>query len=80
MPQNVFSPTPTLILQFTGAQSLRERSPEAIEPGIRHLEETADIGWLGSIEKQVRVCGVAVNAVLALQQLECNQSIEEVAG
>ena len=78
--KDVFSSTLTLVLQFIGAQGLRGRSPEAIEPGICHLQKTADIGWLGSIEKQIGVYGVTVDAVLALQQLECHQRIEEVAG
>src|SRR5215469_6496134 len=58
--KDVFSSTLTLVLQFTGAQGLRERSPEAIEPGICHFQNTADVGWLSSIEKQVGVYGVAV--------------------
>lgn len=77
--KGVLSSTLSLVLQFTGAHGLCERSPEAIESRIRHLEDPADVGWLGSIEKQVRVWGIAVDAVLALQQLERHQRTEEVA-
>jgi hypothetical protein len=76
--KDVFSSTLTLVLQFTGAQGLCERSPEAIEPSIGHLQNTADIGWLSSIKKQVGFHRVAVDAVLALQQLERDQRIKEV--
>ena len=76
--KDIFSSAFALVLQLTGAQGLRKRSPEAIEPGICHFKNAADIGWLSSIEKQVGVYGVAVDAVLALQQLERDQRIKEV--
>src|SRR6185437_15174482 len=77
--KQVLSAPLALVLQFTGAQRLGERSPEPIEPGICHFQKAADVGWLGGIEKQVGVGGIAVDAVLTLQEVERHQPIEEVA-
>ena len=39
---------------LAGAQALGQRAPEAIQPGVRHLEHAADVGGLGPVEEQRR--------------------------
>src|SRR5262249_59187047 len=67
------------ILRLTGPQRLGERSPEAIEACIRHLHDSANIGWFPRIEKLISFGGVAIDAAITGQQVECDQRIEKVA-
>ena len=40
-----------LVLRFSGAERRREIAPKGIEPAIRHLQYSANIGWLPLIQK-----------------------------
>jgi hypothetical protein len=67
------------ILRLTGPQRLGERSPEAIEACIRHLHDSANIGWFPRIEKLISFGSVAIDAAITAQEFECDQRIEKVA-
>ena len=54
-----------LVLRATGLERLRQISPEAVEAGIRHLENPADVGRAVLVEEDGGVRGVAVAAVRA---------------
>jgi hypothetical protein len=68
-----------LVLRLAGTQRGREVSPEVVEAVVRHLENAPDIGWLAAIEEQIGGGRVGVDAVAAFEEVERDQSIEEVA-
>ena len=69
-----------LALRLPGSQSLGQRSPEPIQAGVRHLQNTADVRRLGRVEEQIgrRSIGVAA-VVVTLEHPERHQRVEEVS-
>lgn len=68
-----------LVLERAGAQALGEPAPEGVEPVIGHLEDAADVRRRVPVEEEARLRGVAVHAVLALQEAQRDERVEEVA-
>ncbi|MDT4830735.1 hypothetical protein FQZ97_642100 [compost metagenome] len=68
------------VLRLSGVQGFGKRAPETVEPGIGHFEDAADIRRLRLVEEEVRIRGIAIAAVLAFEQLQGHQGVEEVAG
>lgn len=69
------------VLLGTGPQSVGEVVPEPEETGVGHFQDAAHVGRLGPVQEQVSGRAVAVDAMLvAVQQAQRHQSIEEVRG
>src|SRR6266404_663405 len=49
-----------LVLRLTGAQSLRERAPEAVKACIEHFDDTANAAGSGGVEEKIAFVAVAV--------------------
>jgi len=64
-----------LVLRKTCAQRLGEEVPETVEAMARHLEDPADIGRLGLVEKEARLGRVGIRAALALQKAQRDEGI-----
>jgi hypothetical protein len=56
----------SLILELAGPQCLCERAPKPI-PVITHFQNATNVRWFGAIEEEVRINGVTIKSVLALQ-------------
>ena len=55
-----------LVLRLTCLQRLGEVAPEPVQPGVAHLQHTADVGRAGFVEKCCRLRGVGVAGVRAV--------------
>jgi hypothetical protein len=53
--------------------------PVAVQALVGHLQYTADIGGLALVEEEIGLGRVGVDAVVALEETERNQRVEEVA-
>jgi len=67
-----------LVLGPPGSQRLRQRTPERVEAGVRHLEHATEVGGLGPVEIQIRVRRVPISPVVPLKHAEGHERIEEV--
>ena len=67
-----------LVLRPASFQRLRQVTPERIEPGVGHLQQSADIGLLVAIEEEIGGRGIGVGAAAPLQHAERHQGIQEV--
>jgi len=68
----------SLVLGLAGTECVGQAGPERIQPGVRHLEQAANVGGLAAVEEEAGLGCVRVEAFLALQHPECDESIEEV--
>ncbi len=68
-----------LVLRLAGAQRLGQVPPEGIEPPVGHLQDAADIGRLASVEIEIGLGRVGVDAVIPFQHPQRHQRVEEVA-
>ena len=66
------------VLRLAGVQSLGKRIPETEQARVQHFQETADVGWLGAVQKQIRFGSVGIKSIGALQQFQRDQRIQEV--
>lgn len=74
-------PPPPSLASFCGFpvfQSLGQRPPEGVEPVVGHLEHTADVSRLGTVEEQVRFRSVPVPAVFSVEHAESDQGVKKV--
>lgn len=68
-----------LVLGLSGAKRLGQMVPESEEPGVRHLQDAADIARFVAIEKELRVGRIAVVVLCPVQKSQRHQRIQEVA-
>src|SRR6201996_6398149 len=68
------------VLGFACAERGGEVAPEMVETGVGHLEQATDVGGLVLVEKVGGARGVGVVSVVALEAVEGDESVEEVAG
>ncbi len=67
-----------LVLRLAGAEGDGEVAPERVEAVIGHLEHAADVGGLALVEEEIGRGRVVVDAVAALEEVERDESVEEV--
>ena len=68
-----------LVLRLSGAQRVGELGPERVQPGVRHLQDAADVRRLLPIEEHFRLGRVAVAVALASEESKRHQRVEKVA-
>jgi hypothetical protein len=51
-------------------------SPKGIEPGVGHLEDSADVPEFAAVEEEVGLGGVGVVVVGTVEELEGDESVE----
>ena len=68
-----------LSLVPAGFKCLGQQTPVGIKPGIGHLEKAAHIGWLASVEEQIRLGRIAVAPIMAIEQFERDKRVKEIA-
>ena len=68
-----------LVLRSPSFQRLRQATPEWIEPGVGHLQQSAHIGLLVAIEEEISSRGIGISSAAPLQHAERHQGIQEVA-
>jgi hypothetical protein len=67
-----------LVLRKARPKPFGQTAPEGIQPAVRHLEESANIGRLLLVEEEVRLRSVGVLVFVAGQESEGDQRVEEV--
>lgn len=71
-----------LVLGAAGAQGVGQPAPEAVQAGICHLQEPADVPGAGAVEEQGGLGGVAVAGCVALtvtiEEAKGDETVEEV--
>ena len=67
------------VLRLSGAKSRRQIAPEAIQAGVGHLQDAANVRGLALVEEQFGGRRVAVLAVSALQKAERHQSVQKIS-
>src|SRR5258705_29951 len=69
-------------LRLAGLECLSQFTPDPVEPGVAHLEESPNIGGALLVEERRRLGAVAIAAVgplpFALEEAQCDQGVEEV--
>jgi hypothetical protein len=63
---------------FCGWPVCRASAPEAVQPGVDHLQQAADVGGLGPVQEEFRFRCVGVLPAAALKHAEGHQRVEEV--
>ena len=70
------------ILRHASLQRHRQIGPEPVEPGVRHFQNPADIGWTVLIKKQCRLRGIRIARVYpvacSLQEAKGEQGVREI--
>lgn len=71
-----------LVLGLAGPERLCQPTPEAVQPGVGHLENPADVLRLVGVEEGRRLSGVAVTGIgantVSLEESEGDEAIKEV--
>jgi hypothetical protein len=70
---------PDLVLRESSSERRCEVAPKWIEPTVGHLKDTADVGWLAFVEKEIRDRGVVVPTVAAFEEFQGYESVEEIS-
>ena len=68
-----------LVLWFAGAKRGGEVAPEAVEASVGHLQDAADVRGLVLVEEEIGGRRIGVVSVVALEAIECDEGVEEVA-
>ena len=74
------SPFAHFVLRLAGAEAGGEVAPEFVVTLVGHLQQAADVGGLVLVEEEVGLGGVGVDAIVALEEVEGDEGIEEVGG
>src|ERR1039458_10699102 len=69
-----------LVLRLAGPQGDGQIVPMLEEAMIRHLKHAANVGRLVLVEKKVRGGRVGVLSVVAIEETQSHQRVEEIAG
>ena len=68
-----------LVLRLSGAQPFRQRAPEAIETGVGHFQDAADIGGFVAVQKQRRFRGIGIARPGSPEHAQGHERIKEVS-
>ena len=78
--EGIIAAVARLVLRFAGAKRGGEIAPEAVETSVGHLQDAADVLGLLLVEEELGGRGICVVAVAALEAVERDEGVEEVAG
>src|SRR6201996_7648639 len=68
-----------LVLQLAGTKRLGQMVPEAVESGVRHLQDAADITRLVAIKKKICIRSIAIAILRAVQKAQSHQRVQKIA-
>jgi len=52
--------------------------PVPEESHARHLEDAANVAWLATVQKQIRLGSVAIDIPVSVQKLQSHQGIQKI--
>ena len=77
--EGVGSPLSNFALRKPSSECGGEMAPKWIEPMVGHLKNTADVGWLTSVEKEIGAGSVVIPTIASLEEFQGYESVEEIS-